>query len=301
MSKNNSIKGFSMRRCILAVAVMSGFFSTSSYAIDVDAGDYEAAPAGTNVGLLYLQHANRNSLYGNGNKVTGSNGLKTDIGILRAVHFMDIGGTIVDPQILVPFGRVAGTDDLAGPLGSANGIGDPILAATIWVQNNQTDRVFTGITPYVIVPVGSYNNNNALNIGENRWKFDIQAAHVRRLSEKFSVDLVGDVMWFGRNNDFGAASANLDQKPLAQFQGWLRYHLSPTADLRLLASHTTGGETKINGAAQNDRISTTKFGVGGSFFIGPKTQIIGMYGQDTNVENGFKESARFNVRILQLF
>lgn len=301
MSNKNEFKGFPVRRLAATLVVAAAFGSNQSYAIDVDAGDYEAAPPGTDLGLLYLQHASRNSLYSKGNKVAGNNGLRTDIGILRAVHFMDIGGLTADPQILLPFGRVTGTDDLAGPLGSANGFGDPILAATFWVQNNATDRVFTGITPYVFVPLGAYDKSKALNLGENRWKFDIQAAHVRRLSDKFSIDLVGDVMWFGQNNDFGAASAKLEQKPLAQGQAWLRYHLSPTADLRLLASHTFGGETKINGVAQNDRAATTKFAVGGSFFIGPKTQIIGMFGADTNVENGFKESSRVNVRILQVF
>jgi len=270
-------------------------------AIDVDAGDYEAAPPGTNVGLLYLQHASRSGLYSAGNKVGGDNGLDSDIGILRAVHFTEIAGITADPQILIPFGRLAGKGDMAGPLGSTNGVGDVILASTFWVQNDAANKTYTGITPYLFLPVGSYDRNRALNLGENRWKYDLQVAHVRRLSEKFSVDLVGDVMFFGNNSDFGTTGATLKQNPLFQAQAWLRYHLSTTSDLRLLVSHVFGGETKVNGISQNDRQSTTKFAIGGSFFVGPKTQLIGTVGRDIHVENGFKENFRVNVRILQLF
>ncbi|WP_207005452.1 transporter [Trinickia mobilis] len=283
------------------LACFALFAAMPARAIDIDAGDYEAAPPGTNVGLLYLQHASRNALYSGGNKIAGNNDLDSDVGILRGVHFTEIGGMTADPQILIPFGRLAAKGDLAGSLGSTNGIGDIILAATFWVQNDPASKVYTGITPYLFLPSGSYDHDKALNLGENRWKYDLQVAHVRRLGENFSLDLVGDVMVFGNNNDFGATSATLKQKPLFQAQAFLRYHLSPTADLRLLASYVTGGETNVNGINQNDRQSTTKFAVGSSFFVGPKTQIIGMLGRDAHVRNGFKEEFRANIRILHLF
>jgi hypothetical protein len=274
--------------------------SAPAQAIDVDAGDYEPAAPGTNVALLYLQHARNDGLYSNGDRQAGNNRLNTDIGIFRAVHFMEIGGIVADPQILIPFGRVAGKGDTSG-LGDASGIGDPILAATFWVQNDPVNKVYTGITPYLYVPIGSYDRNDALNLGENRWKYNLQVAHVRRLSKDFSLDLVGDVMLYGDNTDFGATGQRLEQKPLVQGQVWLRYHLSPTADLRLLLSHTVGGETKIDGTQQNDERRTTKFAVGGSIFVGPKTQLLGMIGRDASVEQGFREESRINVRILQLF
>lgn len=38
----------------------------AAQAIDVDVGDYVPAPEGTTVGLLYLQHAERDKLYARG-------------------------------------------------------------------------------------------------------------------------------------------------------------------------------------------------------------------------------------------
>lgn len=286
--------------CAAATAMML-MASITAHAIDVDAGDYEPAPPGTDVGLLYLQHASRDALYSNGKRVSGKNGLDSDVGIFRAVHFTTIAGMTADPQVLIPFGRLKGKDDMSDPLGSSSGVGDPILAATFWVQNDPENKVYTGITPYIYIPLGSYDKKDPLNLGENRWKYNLQIAHVRRLSEHVSMDLVGDVMLFGDNNDFGSQGKTLEQKPMAQAQAWFRYHLSPTADLRFLVSKTFGGETKVDGVSQDDRTSTTKVGIGGSFFVGPKTQIIAIVGKDVEVENGFKEEARLNIRVLQLF
>jgi hypothetical protein len=51
----------------------------------------------------------------------------------------------------------------------------------------------------------------------------------------------------------------------------------------------------------NDRISTSKYSLGGSYFIGPKTQVLATYGRDLNVDEGLKETGRINMRILQMF
>ena len=277
-----------LRQLFLAgTASAALFMSTSASAIDVDAGDYQAAPPGTNLGLLYLQHASRDVL-------------NTDIGILRLVHFTEIGGMVADPQVLIPFGRLSGRDGLAGE--SASGFGDVIFASTFWPQNDPDRGVWTGFTPYLYVPTGEYDRNNELNLGENRWKFNLQVAHVRRLSERFSIDLVGDVMIHGDNKDFGPTGQTMSQDPLYQAQGWLRYHLSPTSDLRFLVSHVWGGETSVDGVDRDDRASTTKVGFGGSFFVGPKTQIIAIAGRDTsNQVDALKEDGRVNIRILRIF
>ncbi|TVR13997.1 MAG: transporter [Planctomycetota bacterium] len=275
---------------VVGVVCAAMLFMTSSVsAIDVDAGDYEAAPPGTNLGLLYLQHASRD-------------GLNTNIGIYRAVHFMEIGGMTADPQILIPFGSLEGRGTLADALGETRGVGDVILASTFWPQNDPERGVWTGFTPYLYVPTGKYDRDSPLNLGENRWKFNLQVAHVRRLSERFSVDLVADVMFHGDNEDFGPDSQNLSQDPLYQAQGWLRYHTSPTSDFRFLVSHVWGGESSVDGLKLDDESSTTKIGIGGSFFIGDKTQIVAIAGRDLSTNNDLlKENGRVNLRILRIF
>ncbi len=271
--------------------------SPLTHAIDLDAGDYDTAAPGTTLGLLYLQHAERDSLYNKSNKVAGDNGLDSDIGIARLVHYTDIGGTLVLPQILVPFGRLEGKGDTSS-LGSASGIGDIILAAPTWLINDTQNHTFLGVTPYLFLPTGDYDKHKALNLGENRYKGNLQVAFSTRVAPKVAWDVAGDVTVYGDNDD--AAGGTLKQSPGYQVQTNARYLLTDKVDLRAGISYANAGETKQNGVT-SDATTQSKFWVGTAFWPLAKTQAILTYGQDIKVENGFKEANRINLRLLQVF
>ena len=147
---NHTTARFSLATIAAAVSLLA---TAPAYAIDVDAGDYTALPEGTNLGLIYTQHANRNSMNASGNQVPGNNKLSSDIGILRVIHFMKIGDYIVDPQVLLPFGQLKAGGDLAAPLGKASGVGDAIFAATVWTINDPANKRY----PMPIDASGEYD------------------------------------------------------------------------------------------------------------------------------------------------
>ncbi|OWW22390.1 transporter [Noviherbaspirillum denitrificans] len=283
-----------------AAALLAALASAPAAAIDVDAGDYTALPAGTNLALVYYQHAERDKLYSKGSKVPLNAGLDSDVGILRGVHFMDIGGYIVDPQFLLPFGKLKAKDGTSF-LGDTGGTGDLLLAATVWLVNRKETNTYFGITPFLSLPTGQYDRSKALNLGENRTKFTLQAGYITSLTKSLSLDLVGDFTVYGRNREFGAAGATLEQKTSYQAQAHLRYHVNPAFDLRAGVSKAITGETSVNGVDQGDRGSTTKFNVGASYFVRPTTQVLATYGRDASVREGFKENNRLNLRLLQVF
>lgn len=284
---------------ILAL-VLGGLFASSASAFDVDAGDYTALPAGTNLAAVYYQHASRDALYAGGNKLPGSNRLDSDVGILRGVHYLSVGGFIIDPQFLLPFGSLKGKDSLAG-LGQETGVGDLVLASTLWLVNNPETSTYFGITPFLQLPTGDYDKNRVLNLGENRWRLTLQGGYITRLADKLLLDVIGDVTVYGKNDAFGPGAAKMTQKAQYQLQTHLRYNLSPSWDVRLGLSHVAGGETEVNDVAQNDRQRTTKFTVGSAYFITPTLQVLANYGRDVSVENGFREENRLNLRLLTLF
>lgn len=287
------------RRAMPAAAL--ALTGIAAHAIDIDAGDYTALPAGTNVAAVYYQHAERNRLYVDDQRVPGNMGLDSDIGILRMIHFMKIGGFTVDPQFLLPFGRLSAKDDLAPVLGQRSGTADLILAATVWLLEDAAQRRYFGITPFVFAPTGAYDAARPLNLGENRWKVALQAAYIHGVGDKLTFDVAADVTAYGRNDEANAAGDDLQQKPTVQLQGFVRYALSPTWDLRAGVSHTRTGETTLAGVARNDEAHVTKFQLGTAAFVGPKTQLLATWGRDLKVDNGFKESSRFNLRLLQVF
>lgn len=285
-----------LRSALMAIACAP----LAAHAIDVDHGDFVPAPTGTTVGLIYAQHAERNALYANGQRAAGDPRLVSDVGIARLVHYTSVGGLTVAPQVLLPFGRLNAGRDIAA-LGETSGVGDVILTSPVWVINDASTQTYLGIAPYLFLPTGSYSAGRTLNLGENRWKFNLQVGLAKGLGGKWSMDLTGDVMVHGKNDDFGAAGATLKQDPLYQGQAYLRYQLTPTAVAFAGLSQTWGGETRVNDVHSNDEARQRKFSVGGSYFVGPKTQLLMSVGRDLKLRNGLKENARLNLRLLQVF
>jgi hypothetical protein len=283
----------------LASALCVCLVAPVARAIDVDPGDYTGLPAGTNLGVLYGQFAERNSVYAGGSRVPINPGLDSEIGILRPVHYMNVGGYLADVQFLLPFGHLSAKDDLS-PLGGAHGVGDLILASTLWLVNNHDTRTYFGITPFLYVPTGSYDKNSALNLGENRWKFALQAGFSTPLIDKVLFDSYADVTLYGNNNEYGPRGQTLAQNPSYQLQGFLRYTVSTAWDLRGGISYSFGGESRVDGSTQDDRLKTWKFQVGTGWFVTPAVQLLAMYGRDFSVENGLKESNRVNLRVMKV-
>lgn len=281
----------------LVLAILAG----NAQAIDVDAGEYTAAlPAGSSIGLLYLQHAQRRSLYSDGHKIGIKAGLDSDIGILRAAHYQQLGDYTINTQFLLPFGRLEGTRD-NDSLGQTSGVGDLILASTLWLENDPAKRRYWGIAPYLFVPTGNYDRNDVLNLGENRWKLTLQTGYATGLTEKLSLDLTADVTLFHKNDDFTSQGLTLRQKPLWQAQTYLRYAVTPKLSVHVGASQLWGGETRIDGQDQNDEPNISKYRVGASYWMTPTFQTLLNYGQDVSVDNGFKEKQRVNLRLLWVF
>ena len=284
----------------LSALILGSVLSHSTFAVDVDAGDYTALPAGTNLAMLYYQDASRDELYSGGNKVAGDYSLASDVGILRGVHFTEIGGYIVDPQFLLPFGALDAGKDIAA-LGEESGVGDLILAATVWLVNKPKDNTYFGITPFIYLPTGTYDNKEGLNLGENRYKFALQAGYITNLTDDISLDLVADVMLYGENDEFGVTKQTMEQEASFQLQAFLRYKMNPSWDFRVGLSQTFGGETEVDGIKKDDAAEVTKMSVGSSYFISPSIQLSATYGRDLAVENGFSEDNRLNLRVLKVF
>ncbi|MCY1288266.1 putative MetA-pathway of phenol degradation [compost metagenome] len=282
--------GLGLLACCLSV-------TPPARALDLDAGDYVAAPAGTTLGLLYLQGAERDHLYQRGERIADSPGLDSQIGMLRLVHYTDLAGFRVAPQVLLPFGRLDGRDGLE----DSSGLADPILAMPLWLLNDPDRRRYFGITPYLFLPLGEYDSDDDLNLGENRWKLDLQAGFATGLTERLSLDLAADVMFYGRNRHYGSGRWTHRQKPSYQYQGFLRYQLTPTLDLRGGLSWLDGGENRVDRQWLDDRQESGKWSLGCSWFFLPKTQVAATYGRDFEVENGFREEHRLNIRLMQVF
>ena len=271
---------------------------TLAHAVDLDAGDYDPAKPGTSLALVYLQHAERDEQDVDGDKLPGDNDLNTDDVIFRLVHYVDIAGLTVAPQVLIPVVAQRGLAD-RDSLGRNTGVGDIILAAPVWLVNRPQSNTYFGVTPYLYLPTGDYNPARVLNAGEDRWKLNLQAAGTVRITPKVAWDAGADVTFYGKTGK-SYAGGRMTQKVGYQVQSSLRYFLNDRFDLRGGVSHAEGGDWTQN-ALVNRGFTQTKFWVGTAVKPSASTQVILTLGRDIDVRNGFKEDGRVNVRLLQTF
>jgi hypothetical protein len=279
--------------------------STKAMAVDVNAGDYTALPAGTNVAAWYQQYSHSDRFNADGGAdSTRQTSLKSNISILRLIHFMDIGGITVDPQILLPFGHVYDARIGGQSLGSASGMADPIVGATFWLVNQPSAGVsgrYFGITPLLYLPWGSYDRHDALNLGENRFKGDLQLGWVEPLWGRFAIELYGDAVVYGHNDDAGSGRQTLKQDPTYQLQGNLRYDFNPTQRVALGYSASTGGKQYLDGDYTGQKTEVQQVRLEFQQMVGQRVQLSAQLTHDVRTVGGFQEDAGINLRALLVF
>lgn len=280
-----------------------GVFAGSARAAEIstDPGDYAALPAGVDLGIVYVQHTERDAFYASGDKLPGRFRLDTDIGLLRWVHYTKVGDFVADPQIIVPFGTVR-LKTAFGPLAptSSSGVGDPLVGGTLWLVNQNEAQRWLGVSAFVSVPVGSYDDDKGpVNVGENRWKGIFHAGYVTALPGNFMLDVIGEYAIYGENDDF----LGLKRKQDASYgvQAHLRYLLTPSTHVALSYYRDYGGETRLNGVRQDDRMNNDRWLATFATFVAPTVQLQAQYGQAISVDNGAREASRVNLRVVKVF
>lgn len=291
----------SFKDIVLAVfcAMLAG---SSAWAADVNSGDYLPAPAGTNLLVFYSQYATRDEyVSASGQTISNGTGLDSYVNILRYVHYFDIGGFTVAPQVLIPAGTLYNGRFGGASFDAAAGLGDPILATTVWVVNNKATQTYIGIMPYLFLPVGQYSAGEVLNLGENRWKLDLQAGWYQGLTNGVALQLTGDVIWYGDNARAGNGTQTLSQDPTYQLQAWLSYAFAPTWSAAVGYSQFWGGTEYLAGMPTGNETERSQVRFELSKFITPTFQVLGLVQRDVTTSGGFPEAFRGTVRLLQVF
>jgi hypothetical protein len=280
-------------RALLAAACAAVLAPAMAQQIAIDPGDYTALPAGTDLGIVYYQRAEYKAVYADSRRLPVPFNLVTDIGLARWVHYTRLGDYLVTPQVLIPFGKVALSPQ------SASGVGDPMVGSALWLVNRPEVQRWWTVSAFAFLPVGKYDAaKGPINLGEHRWKGVFQSAYITALTKNVMFDLVGEYALYGENDDF----MGMRRKQDASYSGQahLRYMLAATSSVSLSYYHEFGGENKLNGVAQHDRMNNSRFLVGVAGFVSPTVQLQLQAGKALKVTNGPKESSRLNLRLVKV-
>lgn len=293
-----------LKTWLCGMATLIGLGTASpALAVDLDALDLVPAPAGTDAFLSYSTFAKRDSFVTrDGTEISAGTGLDSYVGILRYVHYMDLGGFRFAPQVLLPYGKLYNGSLGGAALDDASGIGDPILAAPLWLIS--TPQTNFAIVPYLFVPIGQYDPGAALNLGENRWKFDLQIGGTQALGKGFVVQASLDAMFYGDNDDAVAdGQGKLEQDNTYQFQTWLSYTppSDPTWTVAAGYSKYWGGDQQLDGSDTGIATEADQIRLQAAKFLAPDFQVQLGLQKDIEVKGGFQEDARATLRLMKLF
>jgi hypothetical protein len=177
--------------------------------------------------------------------------------------------------VLEPMGRISGDTSVAGVEFSqdASGFGDPMVEVGINLIGPKAMKTIPDFMRYepgfsldVIVdlafPIGEYDHDRALNLGQNRWYGRVGFPIVWQLGpwvpgQRTTLEVLPSVWMFSDNDDYVGHTLSTD--PMFQVEAHLTRDLTEHFWGSLDATWLTGGKSSIDGV---DGSSLNNLGVG---------------------------------------
>jgi hypothetical protein len=271
-------------------------------ALELEPNEYVAAPPGTTALFQYFVFGDDNSYHPAGG-TTYSHGthLTETVGITRATQFFDLGPIEGLAEILQPWGGLSSARIDGTTYQSSAGLGDTILAAALWPYKNAASRSYVGVAAYITVPDGAYNASHTINLGGNRMVYDPELAVHQGFDAAWSIDLTGDLIVYGNNNDAGAGAATLSQHPTLQVQAFINYAWSDALVTSVGYEGEAFGKQYLNGMASGGKTEFEEIRLVGSYAVTPSLQLLGEINHQFNNVGGFKQDLGITLRALTTF
>jgi hypothetical protein len=301
-----------MRRliAILLLGLILALPCAASAAVFNNARDYIPAPPDTLVVMTYYENVSAQYSFLNGHKVTNDLGLSENIGLFRPIYFAKLGPFIIDPNVIIPFG-VASINQGSGLSSfntSSSGLGDPLWICTFWLWHKDETKTYAAITPIMIAPLGTYNDNKALNLGGNRWSWNIQGAFAKGWEIMPGHNLYAEAVVAGQfyTNNTDALNpgistesrhGTLSQAPDVDCEGHLSYDLTKTVFAAVDYYGDFGGKQSYNGVSLTNTLATSTIGGTLAYSFAPGFQVMFQYKGDVAVNSG-PQTNTFLVRFL---
>ena len=165
--------------------------------------------------------------------------------------------------ILLPMGNISGDVSVAGNSvsQSANGFGDPMLEFNINVIGPRAQKTLPDVQRYepgfsvdlladLALPIGEYDSNQPLNVGQNRWYGRLGMPIIWQLGawvpgRRTTLEFLPAVWIFGDNDDY--VGQTLETDPLFQLDAHLSRDFTERLWGSLDAAWYEGGQATING------------------------------------------------------
>jgi len=300
---NNYIKFISMRAGNFSIALVMVMLCVSISGIAQGDGPrfYWKSLMGSNAFPVIAS-----SMGGNANPadpsltiIPGSN-FKATMAMAGYAKMLPIGKRAGMVSLIVPMGNITGSATLNGLNYSktARGYGDPMLQFSVNVVGPKAimnipdmlryePKFSVDIISSLTIPIGNYDNESPINIGQNRWYGRIGAPVVWQLGawvpgKRTTLEFLPAVWLFGPNNDF--TGKTLETAPMFQLEAHLTRDFMEKLWGSIDVISYSGGKATIDGVEGS---SLNNLGIGGTlgYQINDNMQMNLSYSSTVNDKN----------------
>ena len=225
--------------------------TTGSQVFDPSHGLYPNSE--TDMDFWILSYGRQIGLFGQSAVITGS--------IYGGDATSELDSNPYDPES----GRVRQT---------ANGFGDPSVGLTVnlfgaprltnfYDMGNYEPRITVDVSGLLIIPIGEYEGNKTINIGQNRWWGRLAVPVVFYFGSyaplyRTSFEVTPAVYIFDQNDDF--LGQNLENDPLYQFEAHLTHDFTRSFFGSIDFMWRDGFGSEIDGSSVGEDLGITTLG-----------------------------------------
>lgn len=316
-----------MKRSLLLVTGVGLMLALPSIAAAQGEGAraYWKAPANTHAVGTWLMFVDGNASGFNPALPVSGAAFTSRIYMANYTAFFNFLGRRNQASLTQPFGTVDATTTGVQPLSldvagkgradltawwAVNILGAP--AQTLQEYAGWEQRTLLDAQLFVTAPFGEYDEEKFLNVGTNRWTVRFGLPFVQSIGDfapgrRTTLELTPSVTLFGDNDalrsltiEDGAPvffSRTLSQDPLYKVEGHLTRDITKELWLSADAMYVGGGETSLDGIAQDN--SQSSFGVGFTvaYKVSDKVELRALWGDFLTNENDGLDSSMVWLRM----
>jgi hypothetical protein len=301
-----------------AVPLALALLSHPAAAFDDGARAFFLVPDKTRILTFNLITQSGNQTLSLGEVVAGSD-LDVTAGFVQFTQTFEFAGQQAGAFAALPYGYIEGSLDsaLGGIEGTRAGTADPVIGAIFGLTGApnlglkeyvQYDPGFgAGLLVKVTVPVGSYDSNRTLNIGGNRWAFQLGLPMSYNFGSSLVdpdmtiLELAPSVTFFGDNDDPSGAATNVSQDPLYKLEAHLSHNLSQKVWVSADALFSYGAETTTDGVKDGNTKKSLGLGATVNFAVAEGTQVKITYGEIVSSNNNGADGSGIRIVASWLF
>jgi len=262
-NKNGAMKQFACLCLVAAIVLATGIFCPPQSLAQMPARFYWKTLSDANaVPLIFESLSGNTNPFDPAHSITPGANFDATLAIAGYARTFSLFDRAAMAAVLLPMGRISGEVTVAGKSfnKSASGFGDPMIEFDINVLGPRAQKNIPDMLRYepgfsvdlladLAIPIGEYNSDQPLNVGQNRWYGRLGMPVIWQLGSwvpgrRTTLEFLPAVWLFGKNDDYVGQTMKTD--PLFQLDAHLTRDFTEYLWGSIDGAWYYGGKASIN-------------------------------------------------------